>query len=73
MQHDNRDHELTDKPGRAEFHRLHQERAEAEARRLLAERGRLQGRWLDWVAGELYALTPPEYANMVRRALSRLG
>lgn len=62
-----------EKPGRAEFHQLHEMQAEAEARRLLAERERLQGRWLDWVAGELYALTPPEYASMVRRALSRLG
>ncbi|MNJ70324.1 hypothetical protein D3C77_667740 [compost metagenome] len=59
--------------GRAEFHREHQARAEAEAQRLLAARERLQGRWLAWVAGELYGLSPSAYANMVRRELSRLS
>ncbi|CAD5109811.1 hypothetical protein [Zestomonas carbonaria] len=58
---------------RAEFHRQHQARATAEAQRLLAERERLQGRWLDWVAAELYAMTPPAFANMVRRELERLS
>lgn len=58
---------------RADFHREHQARAEAEAQRLLAAREQWQGRWLAWVAGELYGLSPPAYANMVRRELSRLS
>ncbi|AYC33140.1 hypothetical protein D3880_12605 [Pseudomonas cavernae] len=58
---------------RAEFHQQHQQRAIAEAERLLAERARLQGRWLDWVAAELYALRPPAFASMVRRELERLS
>ncbi|GIZ13704.1 hypothetical protein NCCP436_31200 [Pseudomonas sp. NCCP-436] len=48
-------------------------RAEAEARRLLARREELQGRWLNWVAQELYQLSPPEFASMVRRELQRLA
>jgi hypothetical protein len=58
---------------RADFHREHQARAEAEAQRLLAAREQWQGRWLAWVASELYRLSPPAYANMVRRELSRLS
>ncbi|ASL26070.1 hypothetical protein [Azotobacter chroococcum] len=68
------DHEKT---SRADYHRSHRARAVAEAERLLAERllaerERLGGRWLGWVAGELYALSPPQYASMVRRELQRL-
>ena len=44
---------------RVEFHRQHQADAVAEAERLLARRGELQGAWLHWVAGELYRLGPP--------------
>ncbi|WP_238067501.1 MULTISPECIES: hypothetical protein [Pseudomonas] len=58
---------------RAEFHRQHQADAVAEAERLLARRGELQGAWLNWVAGELYRLGPPPYAAMVRRELQRLA
>lgn len=54
---------------RAAFHALNAPRARAEAQRLLAERERLQGRWLDWVAAELYALGPPPFVAMVRREL----
>ncbi|MCY1414902.1 hypothetical protein D9M71_303670 [compost metagenome] len=57
---------------RADYHRTHQARAQAEAERLLAARGRLGVRWLAWVAGELYALSPPQFASMVRRELQRL-
>ena len=46
---------------------------EAEAQRLLARKAELQGRWLPWVAQELYLLSPPEFANMVRRELQRLA
>ncbi|SIR94837.1 hypothetical protein SAMN05878276_1089 [Aquipseudomonas alcaligenes] len=58
---------------RSQFHQQHAARAEAEARRLLAQRAELGARWLDWVAAELYQLTPPEYAAMVRRELQRLN
>ncbi|HSX90504.1 MAG TPA: hypothetical protein VLG17_21185 [Pseudomonas sp.] len=60
-------------PTRAEFHQANQARAEAEAQRLLAVKAELGGRWLSWVAGELYALKPPAYAQMVRRELQRLN
>lgn len=59
----------TEKPSRADYHREHQARAEAEAQRLLARKAELQGRWLPWVAQELYQLSPPEFVNMVRREL----
>ncbi|MDG1581712.1 hypothetical protein [Pseudomonas sp. GOM6] len=58
---------------RSQFHQQHAARAEAEARRLLTERANLGARWLDWVAAELYRLSPPEYAAMVRRDLQRLS
>lgn len=58
---------------RSAYHQQHAARAEAEARRLLAERASLGARWLDWVAAELYRLTPPEYSAMVRRELQRLN
>lgn len=57
---------------RADFHQAHQDRAEADALRLFAQREVLGARWLTWVASELYRLSPPPYANMVRRALARL-
>ncbi|WP_277374211.1 hypothetical protein [Pseudomonas sp. AA-38] len=63
----------TEKPSRADYHREHQARAEAEAQRLLARKAELQGRWLPWVAQELYQLGPPEFVNMVRRELQRLS
>ncbi|MBX9914152.1 MAG: hypothetical protein K2Y25_09645 [Pseudomonadaceae bacterium] len=60
------------KPSRALFHQQHQAQAQAEAQRLLAAKAQLGGRWLAWVAGELYALTPAPFAQMVRRELQRL-
>ena len=68
--------ELTDppaKPSRAAFHHQNQARAEAEALRLLAAKQQLGGRWLAWVASELYALSPAPFAQMVRRELERLS
>ncbi|WP_422421128.1 hypothetical protein [Pseudomonas sp. GZD-222] len=63
----------TDAPqGRAEFHALHQARAREQAELWLAQRDRLQGAWFDWVATQLYQLSPPEYAAMVRRELQIL-
>jgi len=58
---------------RATLHQQRAAQAAAEARRLLAERDRLGTRWLPWVATELYQLSPPEYAAMVRRELERLS
>ena len=58
---------------RAEFHHTHATQAETEAQRLLAQREVLGPRWLAWVASELYRLTPPAYAAMVRRELQRLS
>ena len=58
---------------RAEFHRQHQAHAVAEAERMLAKRDELEGTWLNWVAAELYGLSPPPYAAMVRRELQRLS
>ncbi|MCL7463306.1 hypothetical protein [Pseudomonas sp. NW5] len=56
---------------RADYHQAHQARAQQEAARLLAARPALGGQWLAWVARELYALTPPHFAAMVRRELQR--
>jgi len=58
---------------RADFHHRNAERASAEAQRLIEQRAILGARWLDWVAGELYRLSPSEYASMVRRELERLA
>lgn len=55
----------TEKPSRAAYHREHQARAEAEAQRLLARKAELQGRWLPWVAQELYQLNPPDRKSVV--------
>jgi hypothetical protein len=60
-------------PTRAEFHQQHQARAEAEALRLWVAKPQLAGRWLAWVASELYALRPAPFAQMVRRELQRLS
>jgi hypothetical protein len=58
--------------GRALFHQQHQVQAQAKAAELLARKDDLQGAWLSWVASQLYALRPAEYASMVRRELQRL-
>ena len=58
---------------RSSFHQQHAERAAAEAQRLIEQRPALGARWLAWVARELYQLSPPEYAAMVRRELVRLN
>ncbi|MGE8496446.1 MAG: hypothetical protein ACN6O6_02985 [Pseudomonas sp.] len=58
---------------RADLHQQRAADAEAEARRLLAERDAMGPRWLPWVAGELYCLSPAPYAAMVRRELERLS
>jgi hypothetical protein len=57
---------------RADFHQQNQAGAQAEARRLFEHKAVLQGAWLNWVASQIYALRPAEYASMVRRELARL-
>ncbi|PSS52724.1 hypothetical protein [Pseudomonas sp. BBP2017] len=58
--------------GRADFHARHQAQAREQAEQWLVQREYLQGRWFDWVASQLYQLSPPEYAAMVRRELQAL-
>ncbi|MBH3427468.1 hypothetical protein [Pseudomonas alkylphenolica] len=57
---------------RADFHARYQRPAREQAAFWFAQRARLQGAWLNWVATELYQLSPPEYASMVRRELQAL-
>ncbi|MET3051529.1 hypothetical protein ABXV19_06860 [Pseudomonas alkylphenolica] len=58
--------------GRADFHALHQVQAREQAEQWLAQRAHLQSSWFSWVATQLYQLSPPEYAAMVRRELQAL-
>lgn len=46
-------------------------KAKGEAARLMGERSRRKGKWNEWARAELEALSPPEYANMVRAELNR--
>ncbi|MFQ6573015.1 hypothetical protein [Pseudomonas sp. UM16] len=59
--------------GRADFHAWHQAQAREQAEQWLAQRAHLQSRWYNWVATQLYQLSPPEYATMVRRELQALS
>nr|WP_312970803.1 hypothetical protein [Pseudomonas sp.] len=58
---------------RADFHQQYAAQASAEAQRLLEQRASLGAGWLTWVASELYRLSPPQYAAIVRRELQRLS
>ncbi len=58
---------------RADFHQQRADQAIADAQRLLEQRASRGAGWLIWVASELYQLSPPEYAAMVRRELQRLN
>ncbi|MFJ2527555.1 hypothetical protein [Pseudomonas helmanticensis] len=57
---------------RADFHAQNLDTAREEARRLFAAKAELQGAWLNWLAAQIYALRPAEYASMVRRELQTL-
>ena len=57
---------------RADFHAQNLDTAREEARRLFAAKAGLQGAWLNWLAAQIYALRPAEYASMVRRELQSL-
>jgi len=39
---------------------------------LFGERAKRKGKWAEWVRTELDAMSPPEYANMVRSEVNRL-
>ncbi|MCO7516913.1 hypothetical protein NJF44_02555 [Pseudomonas guariconensis] len=47
-------------------------KAKGEAGRLIAEKPRRKGKWAEWVRAELDALSPPEYANMVRSEVNKM-
>lgn len=47
-------------------------KAKADAARLIGEKAKRKGKWSEWVRGELDAMSPPEYANMVRAEVNRL-
>jgi hypothetical protein len=47
-------------------------KAKGEAARLFGERAKRKGKWAEWVRAELDAMSPPEYANMVRSEVNRL-
>jgi hypothetical protein len=57
---------------RAGYHQQNQASARAEALRLFEHKAVLHGAWLNWVAAQLYTLSPAEYASMVRRELAHL-
>ncbi|MCP3750830.1 MULTISPECIES: hypothetical protein [Pseudomonas] len=65
--------EPVERPSRADFHVRHQAQARALAEQWLSQRPQMQAAWFDWVATELYKLSPPEYAAMVRRELQQLS
>ena len=47
-------------------------KAKGDAARLFGERSKRKGKWAEWVRSELDAMSPPEYANMVRSELNRM-
>ncbi|WP_213028772.1 hypothetical protein [Pseudomonas sp. Seg1] len=57
---------------RADFHSQNLDSAREDARRLFAAKAEFRGAWLGWVASQIYALRPAEYASMVRRELQSL-
>lgn len=47
-------------------------KAKGDAARLIGEKSKRKGKWAEWVRSELDAMSPPEYANMVRSEVNRL-
>ena len=47
-------------------------KSKGEAARLFGERSKRKGKWAEWVRAELDAMSPPEFANMVRSEVNRL-
>ena len=47
-------------------------KAKGDAARLFGERSKRKGKWAEWVRSELDAMSPPEYANMVRSEVNLL-
>lgn len=47
-------------------------KAKSEAARLIGEKPRRKGKWAEWVRAELDAMSPPDFANMVRGEVNKL-
>lgn len=47
-------------------------KAKAEAGRLIAEKSRRKGKWAEWVRAELDAMTPADFASMVRSEVNKM-
>ena len=47
-------------------------KAKGEAGRLISEKSRRKGKWAEWVRAELDAMSPPEYAGMVRSEINKM-
>jgi hypothetical protein len=47
-------------------------KAKAEAGRLIGEKSRRKGKWAEWVRAELDAMTPADFANMVRSEVNKM-
>jgi len=47
-------------------------KAKGEAARIISEKPRRKGKWAEWVRAELDAMSPPEYANMVRSEINKM-
>lgn len=56
-----------------EFWQHNLERAKGEAGKIWLEKDKRKGKWQDWAAEHIDALSPPEYQSLVKRELARMG
>ena len=47
-------------------------RSKVEAGRIFGEKNKRKGKWQEWMREQLSAISPPEYASMVRSEINRL-
>lgn len=47
-------------------------KAKGEAARLISEKSRRKGKWAEWVRAELDAMSPPDYASLVRSEVNKM-
>lgn len=47
-------------------------KAKVDAGRLIGEKSRRKGKWAEWVRAELDAMTPAEYADLVRGEVNKM-
>ncbi|MGG5289630.1 hypothetical protein [Pseudomonas shirazensis] len=47
-------------------------KVKAEAGRLISEKSRRKGKWAEWVRAELDAMTPQDFAVMVRSEVNKM-